>query len=163
MNRIEGRKYYMRMLLISILGGVVVNVGLGFITHLFGLPLYLDTIGTIGVASVAGVLPALIVAVCTNVVCGFYNQATIYFSIISILIAIIEIILFVSPQFSLMARFSDYLTSNFIPNFNFNFIVSHILLDIFDKGLCVLVVVGVVGLLPDAKDEVRKVMEKYKD
>lgn len=183
MNKIEGRKYYMRILLISILGGVVVNVGLGFITDLFGLPLYLDTIGTIGVASIAGVLPALIVAVCTNIVCGLYNQATIYFSIISILIAIIagswlpkkkqdrpvpvmvtvlvfalisgiigasiEIILFGSPQFSLMARFSDYLTSNFIPNFNFNFIVSHILLDIFDKGLCVLVAVGVVGLLPD--------------
>lgn len=51
MNKIEVRKYYMRILLISILGGVVVNVGLGFITDLFGLPLYLDTIGTIGVAS----------------------------------------------------------------------------------------------------------------
>jgi hypothetical protein len=110
MNKIEGRKYYMRMLLISILGGVVVNVGLGFITHLFGLPLYLDTIGTIGVASVAGVLPALIVPVMVTV---------LVFALISGIIgASIEIILFGSPQFSLMARFSDYLTSNFIPNLN---------------------------------------------
>jgi hypothetical protein len=33
------------------------------------------------------------------------------------------------------------------------------LLDIIDKGLCVLVV----EVFIDAKDEVRKVMEKYKD
>ena len=58
MNKIEDKNKYMSMLMISILGGVIVNSGFGFISYIFGLPLYLDTIGTIGVASVAGVLPA---------------------------------------------------------------------------------------------------------
>ena len=156
MNKIEDKNKYMSMLMISILGGVIVNSGFGFISYIFGLPLYLDTIGTIGVASVAGVLPALIVAVCTNIVCGFFNQTAIYYSLISILIAIIagswlprkkkerpvpavvtiivialisgvlgsgiQLILFGAPQLRIVTYFSNYLTLNFIPKFEINFL-----------------------------------------
>ena len=169
--------------MISILGGVIVNSGFGFISYIFGLPLYLDTIGTIGVASVAGVLPALIVAVCTNIVCGFFNQTAIYYSLISILIAIIagswlprkkkerpvpavvtiivialisgvlgsgiQLILFGAPQLRIVTYFSNYLTLNFIPKFEINFFIVHVLINLIDKGLCTFVGIGIVSLLPD--------------
>ena len=183
MNKIEDKNKYMSMLMISILGGVIVNSGFGFISYIFGLPLYLDTIGTIGVASVAGVLPALIVAVCTNIVCGFFNQTAIYYSLISILIAIIagswlprkkkerpvpavvtiivialisgvlgsgiQLILFGAPQLRIVTYFSNYLTLNFIPKFEINFFIVHVLINLIDKGLCTFVGIGIVSLLPD--------------
>ena len=183
MNKIEDKNKYMSMLMISILGGVIVNSGFGFISYIFGLPLYLDTIGTIGVASVAGVLPALIVAVCTNIVCGFFNQTAIYYSLISILIAIIagswlprkkkerpvpavvtiivialisgvlgsgiQLILFGAPQLRIVTYFSNYLTLNFIPKFEINYFIVHVLINLIDKGLCTFVGIGIVSLLPD--------------
>lgn len=171
------------MLLSSIAGGVVVNISFGFIAYKFKLPLYLDTIGTIGVASVAGGLPALFVALFTNVICALYNSNGIYYSIISILIAIIageclpkkrsdrpfptivvvlfvaviggvigaviQLILLGTPQINILTRISTYLTSKFIANFGFNFILVHILLNILDKGMCTYIALGMVYILPD--------------
>ena len=180
------------MLFSSILGGVVVNVCLGFFTHCFKLPLYLDTIGTIGVASVAGGLPALFVALFTNIICAFFNPNAIYYSIISILIAIIagaylpkrksertipvilvviifaaisgvigaiiQLVLLGEPQFIILNQVSTYLTSKFIGNFSFNFILGHFLLNIVDKGICVYAVIGVVYILPEENcDSIAKI------
>ena len=71
----------------TVLAGIVVNVLLGFLTYKLNLPLYLDSIGTIAVASIAGVFPGFLVGVLTNVFCGFFNPLSIYYSVLSVLMA----------------------------------------------------------------------------
>jgi len=71
--------------------GILVNVILGFISYKLDLPVYWDTIGTIVVASVAGLFPGVLVGVVTNVICSIFNEYSIYFSIISAIIAILTV------------------------------------------------------------------------
>ncbi len=66
----------------------MVNVALSYAAFRFGLPLYLDTIGTIAVTAVGGLLPGLITAVITNLCCALFNYLSIYYVLISILIAV---------------------------------------------------------------------------
>lgn len=113
----------------------------------------------------------------------FFNQTAIYYSLISILIAIIagswlprkkkerpvpavvtiivialisgvlgsgiQLILFGAPQLRIVTYFSNYLTLNFIPKFEINFFIVHVLINLIDKGLCTFVGIGIVSLLPD--------------
>ncbi len=72
----------------SILIGVLVNVALSYAAYRFGLPLYLDTIGTIAVTAMGGLLPGLITAVISNMCCAVFNNLSIYYVLISILIAL---------------------------------------------------------------------------
>ncbi len=72
---------------IAIIAGVFVNVVLSYIMNKTGIPLYLDSVGTIFVAAVGGILPGLITAVLTNVICSIFNEFAIYYTIISVLIA----------------------------------------------------------------------------
>ena len=67
--------------------GVALNVALSFGMHNMGLPLYLDTIGTIAVASVAGIFPGIVTAVVTNLICTFFNSYSIYYAILNALVA----------------------------------------------------------------------------
>ncbi len=55
--------------------------------HLLNLPFYLDSAGTIGVAFLGGAFPAIITAVLTNGICSLFNPYSLYYSLISILIA----------------------------------------------------------------------------
>ena len=57
------------MMIATIAGGILVNVVFAFLASRLNFPIYLDVIGTIGVAFIAGTLPALIVAVFTNLFC----------------------------------------------------------------------------------------------
>ena len=68
--------------------GILTNVALSFAAFKFGLPLYLDTIGTIAVTSIGGLLPGLITAVVTNLICSVFNNLSVYYVLISILIAL---------------------------------------------------------------------------
>ena len=88
MNR-NGRKIdkATRNRIISVVGGIGLNVFLAFLATHFELPLYMDCIGTIGVAYIGGILPGMIVGVATNFLCGFFNDYAIYYVFISILIA----------------------------------------------------------------------------
>ncbi|MBQ3281183.1 MAG: HD domain-containing protein [Eubacterium sp.] len=70
--------------------GIAVNVGLSFAADRLGVPLYLDTIGTIFVSAIGGMLPGVTVAVATNVLCSFFNENAMYYSIISVLIALVS-------------------------------------------------------------------------
>ncbi|MCR4604979.1 MAG: HD domain-containing protein [Eubacterium sp.] len=65
--------------------GVLVNVVLAYIVRKFELPLYLDTIGSVFVAIVCGPLSGILVGVTTNVVCGFFDDYAIYYTIVSVL------------------------------------------------------------------------------
>ena len=87
------RKVSMRSkrLLISICG-VALNALLSFIMYKVGLPLYLDTVGTIGVAVITGFLfPAISTAVISSAVCAFFYWPAIYLSLFNSLIAIVTV------------------------------------------------------------------------
>lgn len=81
------RNSYKRV--ITVITGLAVNCMLGFITYRLGLPLYLDTAGTIGVTLIAGSFPGIATGVLTNVICGIFNPNAAYYSVISALIAVI--------------------------------------------------------------------------
>ena len=72
---------------VAMVGAVLINLCLSYLTYKIGLPMYFDSIGTIGVASICGMLPGFIVAVFTNLLCCTYNNFAIYYTILSILMA----------------------------------------------------------------------------
>ena len=74
--------------LFFIAGGVAVNVLLSFFADRIGLPLFLDTVGTIAVSAIGGVFPGIVTAVVTNTVCMLYNGNALYFAFINALVAI---------------------------------------------------------------------------
>ena len=55
-----------------------------------GLPLFLDTIGTVVVACVSGALPGILTALLTNALCTPFNGISMYFAIINIAIAMLS-------------------------------------------------------------------------
>ncbi len=76
----------------TIVGGIIVNVIVGVIVCKLDLPLYLDTIGTIGVSAVCGLFPGILVGVLTNFICSLFNPYAIYYMSISAIIAFITAI-----------------------------------------------------------------------
>ena len=73
----------------SIMLGVAVNVILSFLAHKFGLPVFLDTIGTMCVAIAAGPFPGIITAVISNLLCTIFDSQSIYFGIINVFTALL--------------------------------------------------------------------------
>ena len=71
--------------------GIVLNISLSFVMHLFSLPMYFDTAGTIAVSCLAGVFPGIITALASNFLSFFFNEHSAYFSILNVLIAIITV------------------------------------------------------------------------
>ena len=67
--------------------GVAINLVLALITDILGLPLFLDTIGTIVVSCVGGALPGILTGIITNALCTPFNGVSMYFAIINIAIA----------------------------------------------------------------------------
>ena len=68
---------------ITVIIGIIINCVLGFITYKTGLPLYMDTVGTIGATMIGGALPGIVVGVLSNIVCGCFNNFSMYFSLVS--------------------------------------------------------------------------------
>ena len=68
--------------------GVLLNVVPAYIIHRFDLPFYADTIGTVAVSAVCGSLSGIVTAVVTSVICNFFNDQSIYYTLIGILIAL---------------------------------------------------------------------------
>lgn len=71
-----------------VLGGIALNVLLSLLNQALGLPLYLDTIGTIVVALVCDPLAAIGTALISSVICIPVSRIAIYFSIVNVCIAI---------------------------------------------------------------------------
>ena len=63
------------------------NAMLAYVAHLFKLPLYMDMVFTIAIATLAGQLPGFIVAVCTTLACTPFNTDALYFMFIGIVVA----------------------------------------------------------------------------
>ncbi len=86
-NGFLGHDNRVRLLCIAV--GTAINVLFSFLVYSFNIPLFLDTVGTIGVTYLLGLFPGIIVAVLTNVLCSAFNNAYIYFVAINTIIAII--------------------------------------------------------------------------
>ncbi len=83
--RIDRNRLYTLVLVVI---AVAVNVLLNRIVELLELPIYLDTIGTVTTSMIAGMFPGIITAMLTNLLCMLHNTDSLYFAIVSVLIAI---------------------------------------------------------------------------
>ena len=82
------KKRYRIGRVVTILTGIFINCILGLVAYKLNIPLYFDTVGTIGVTLIAGAFPGIVTGVVTNVICSLFNSNALYYSIISALIAI---------------------------------------------------------------------------
>ena len=82
------KKYNSRMAYITIAAGIILNYLGSKIASMSGLPIYLDSIGTIVAAVLGGYLPGIMTAVINNLINYFIDHDSIYYASISALIAI---------------------------------------------------------------------------
>ena len=73
---------------LAVMISIAVNVLLSYLCHRTGVPVYMDTIGTIGIATVGGLFPGIVTAILTNILCNTFNSAAIYFGGVNAMIAI---------------------------------------------------------------------------
>ena len=69
--------------------GVAINLIISGIVSHFGLPLYLDSIGTMYIAALGGTFPGMMVGFITNMIGGLSDTSTFYYGTINVLIAFI--------------------------------------------------------------------------
>jgi response regulator RpfG family c-di-GMP phosphodiesterase len=81
------KSIFLQRVLLSLIG-TTVNVLLAFHMNKWGFPLFLDTIGTIAVASMGGLFPGILTAVVTNSICALFNTSFIYYGFLNAMIAI---------------------------------------------------------------------------
>lgn len=68
--------------------GVGLNLLLGYLAATIGLPIYLDTVGTVIVAILGGYLPGVAVGFVTNVIKSFSDPSSLYYGVLNAMIAI---------------------------------------------------------------------------
>lgn len=72
--------------------GTLINVLLSYLMFKFGLPLFLDSVGTIIVSAVSGMLLlGILTAVISNALCSFFNEVALYLAFFNALIAIFTV------------------------------------------------------------------------
>ena len=72
-----------------IAAGVAINLLCNGLVNRFGLPLYLDSIGTMFIAALDGPFPGMMVGFITNMIGGISDTSTFYYGTINVLIALI--------------------------------------------------------------------------
>ncbi len=83
----DGQKNTLYVLLL-VLCGLGLNLLLPRLMGSLGLPLYLDSIGTLSVAAMGGYVPGVITAFATNGLNTIFDHEAIYYAILSILMAV---------------------------------------------------------------------------
>jgi hypothetical protein len=73
---------------ILIITGVVINVIMFIIVQKLDLPLFFDTIGSIGVAALGGIFPGVLTAFATNIITNLFRNGMLYYTFINVLMAI---------------------------------------------------------------------------
>ena len=141
------------------IAGLAVNLVGSLVTKVLDLPIYLDTVGTIFIAALGGYIPGISVGFFTNLTKAFVDSEQMYYSSISIAIAIFTTFLsrrgyFLSlpkallmiPSLILLAGISDFLIENFlksssildpIKNFHMN-LADNFPNELLDKSIAVL-------------------------
>ena len=81
----KGKKWLSLLYIIVIC--VLLNILGTKVNEFFGLPLYLDNIGTILAALLGGYIPCVTVGFLSNIISGIFNSVSIYYCVITVLIA----------------------------------------------------------------------------
>ncbi|MBQ1310243.1 MAG: HD domain-containing protein [Blautia sp.] len=68
--------------------GIALNVVGAKLVAVLGIPLYLDSIGTMTVAAMGGTIPGILVGFGTNVINGLIDPYSVYYSVLNVLIAL---------------------------------------------------------------------------
>ncbi|MBR6014662.1 MAG: HD domain-containing protein [Firmicutes bacterium] len=68
---------------------LAINLILSKIVSVMGLPIYLDTVGTVLSAIFSGYLPGILVGLLTNLIKGITDDAALYYGVMNVLIAIV--------------------------------------------------------------------------
>ena len=84
-SRVRNKQWLVVML--PVLVGIGINVLLAFLSNLLELPVYWDTIGTMGVSALIGFFPGVFVAVATSLLSSIFNGNAAFFSIVNVLVA----------------------------------------------------------------------------
>ena len=91
------------------ISGIIVNTILSFILYKSGVPLYLDTLGTIAVAALtANLFPAICTAIGTSVLCSFFYWPSIYLSSFNAIIAVITVLFVKKNSFKKIGKLFIY-------------------------------------------------------
>ena len=81
---------------ILIICGIALNFILSAIVRPTNLPFYIDTVGTIVVTALGGVIPGILTALCTNAINFVMDGESIFYASLSMLIALATTIFFES-------------------------------------------------------------------
>ena len=84
----EGADKYSRYCILGVVGCSVLNFVLSYVVSCLGLPIYLDMIGTILIAVLAGAYWGIATAVITSLFCCLYYAEALYYAIIAVWIAV---------------------------------------------------------------------------
>ena len=68
--------------------GIGINVGLSWLASLLGLPLYLDSVGTVIVAFIGGALPGIAVGLITNFIKSINDYNSVFYGTLNVMIAV---------------------------------------------------------------------------
>lgn len=79
--------------LLLVLGGILVNLVLAQAVRGLALPVYIDSIGTILVSVLGGLVPGVVVGYATNLLKMFFDPESIYYCAINVLIAVLAVLL----------------------------------------------------------------------
>ena len=69
--------------------GVIINILGTALVNYFDLPIYLDSIGTVLSSVMSGYIPGMLVGLFTNLIKGFKNIDSVYYSLMNVLIALV--------------------------------------------------------------------------
>ena len=76
--------------LMLVLCGILLNLVLSQAIITLGLPLYLDSVGTILVSVIGGLVPGVVVGYATNLLKMIFDPDSIYYCAINVLIAVLQ-------------------------------------------------------------------------
>ena len=110
LNTVNATKLSIRsQRIILSISGIIVNTILSFILYKSGVPLYLDTLGTITVAALtANLFPAICTAIGTSVLCSFFYWPAIYLSSFNAIIAVITVFFVRKKSFKQIGKLFIY-------------------------------------------------------
>ena len=69
--------------------GVLLNLLLNMLVTALGVPLYLDTVGTVAVAVMGGYLPGVTVGFVTNLIKSISDPSSMYYGVLNVIIAVL--------------------------------------------------------------------------
>lgn len=94
---------------------VAMNIVLGIITSALGIPLYLDTLGTVLTAAIIGPVPGMIVGALSNIITGLmYSVTDIPFCLVNMAVGLIVGLVAKKFKFTLVSALVTGLVLSFV-------------------------------------------------